>query len=130
MTTDQRIISIHNYHDFSSFTVLMCCQINIRTLTLGYSIVNDGKLIFCNLIHLHVSLNVFLRRIIGGITYINNVIVLVLLLENGVKISQIYPAYGRIKGIDYNTESDLFMGVGRYVVLVIVIVLLFNHSFL
>ena len=83
----------------------------ICNATFLFLVVDDHIFLLWNFIFLHVSLNIISGSICGSIVDINNMIILILLLKERVKISEIKSIFCVIKRKHTNADTDLLMDV-------------------
>lgn len=98
-------------------------HVSICAIFFVYFVVYDYVLFFRNLIFFHVRLYVVSGSICWGVIDVYQVVVLVLLLEKGVEISEVKPVIDIVVRGDKDTDSDLIMNV--LVDLIFLIVVLF-----
>jgi hypothetical protein len=108
----------------------MSGHVNIRAVAFILFVVNYDILLLRNLIFLHVRLHIFPSSIGRSIIYINDMIILVLLLEDRVEVSQVKSVFGVIEGGQINADPDLVVDILVCLVFFVVKLSFFVDDFL
>jgi hypothetical protein len=98
--------------------------------TLVLFVVKNKVLVFGDIIDSHVELYLLSESIDRGIIYIDNMVILILLLKNRVQISQIKFVPSSVECWNINTEPDLVMSIFTDLIFLIIVKFLFNEELL